>query len=80
MISMAYLLRFPERIKGVIAQSGYLPARETLQIDAKQVAGKPVIMTHGFEDPRIAGVVAKDARPASGPGCRSDLSQFSYGP
>ena len=53
MISMAYLLRFPERIKGVIAQSGYLPARETLQIDAKQVAGKPVIMTHGFEDPRM---------------------------
>ena len=53
MISMSYLLKYPENIKGVIAQSGYLPLESDLQIDEEHLRGKPVIMTHGFEDSRM---------------------------
>ena len=53
MISMAYLLRYPERIQGVIAQSGYIPAASGLQVDENNARGKSVIMTHGLEDTRM---------------------------
>jgi phospholipase/carboxylesterase len=53
MISMAYLLKYPQRIRGVIAQSGYLPVESILHMDEENLRGKPVIMTHGLEDSRM---------------------------
>jgi phospholipase/carboxylesterase len=50
MISMSFLLTRPQRIAGVIAQSGYVPAQFGLEIDEAGVKGKPVVMVHGFED------------------------------
>jgi len=53
MISMSYLLKYPLRISGVIAQSGYVPVENGLTVDKDHLKGKPVIMTHGFEDSRM---------------------------
>lgn len=53
MISMSYLLKYPQRVRGVIAQSGYIPVDGGLQVDEQGVRGKPVIMTHGLEDSRM---------------------------
>jgi phospholipase/carboxylesterase len=53
MISMTYLLTHPWRLAGVIAQSGYIPRENNLLVDEEKVKGKPVIMTHGFEDSRM---------------------------
>lgn len=53
MIAMTYLLRYPKRIKGVIAQSGYIPLGNDLPVHKEIVKGKPVIMTHGMEDSRL---------------------------
>ena len=50
MMSMSFLLTRPQRIKGVIAQSGYVPIQSGLQVDEAGVKGKPVVMTHGYED------------------------------
>jgi len=53
MISMSFLLSRPRRIAGVIAQSGYIPLQSGIRVDAAGVRGKPVIMTHGYEDSRM---------------------------
>jgi phospholipase/carboxylesterase len=53
MISMSYLLTHPQRVAGVIAQSGYIPLENRFLINDVEVTGKPVIMTHGFEDSRM---------------------------
>ncbi len=50
MMSMSFLLARPQRIVGVIAQSGYIPQQSGLVVDEAGVKGKPIIMTHGFED------------------------------
>lgn len=50
MMSMSFLLTRPQRIKGVIAQSGYVPLQSGLQVDEAGVKGKPIVMTHGYED------------------------------
>jgi len=50
MISMSFLLTRPQRIAGVIAQSGYIPLQSGLVVDEAGVKSKPIIMTHGFED------------------------------
>ena len=50
MMSMSFLLTRPQRIAGVIAQSGYIPQQSGLVVDEAGVKGKPIIMTHGFED------------------------------
>jgi phospholipase/carboxylesterase len=53
MISMSFLLTHPQRVAGVIAQSGYIPRENELLINEEEIKGKPVIMTHGFEDSRM---------------------------
>ena len=53
MISMSFLLTRPNCIKGVIAQSGYIPLEAELRVDEDGIKGKPVIMTHGLEDSRM---------------------------
>jgi phospholipase/carboxylesterase len=50
MMSMSFLLTRPQRIAGVIAQSGYIPQQSGLVVDEAGVKGKPIIMTQGFED------------------------------
>ena len=53
MISMSFLLTRPNRIRGVIAQSGYVPLEAELSLHEDEIKGKPIIMTHGLEDSRM---------------------------
>jgi phospholipase/carboxylesterase len=52
-ISMSYALTKPQRVAGVIAQSGYIPHESGLQIDEAGVKGKPFLLTHGVQDPML---------------------------
>ena len=49
-MSMSYVLTKPQRVAGVIAQSGYIPHEAGLQIDEIGIKGKPFILTHGIQD------------------------------
>ena len=49
-VSMSYTLTNPQRIAGVIAQSGYIPHESGLQIDEAGIKHKPFILTHGIQD------------------------------
>ncbi|MFN8413513.1 MAG: hypothetical protein U0Z26_14100 [Anaerolineales bacterium] len=49
-VSMSYTLTKPERIAGVIAQSGYIPHESGLQIDETGIKNKPFLLTHGIQD------------------------------
>jgi len=52
-ISMSYALTKPQRVAGVIAQSGYIPHESGLQIDEAGIKNKPFILTHGTQDPML---------------------------
>jgi phospholipase/carboxylesterase len=52
-VSMSYALTKPQRVSGVIAQSGYIPHESGLQIDKAYIKGKPFILTHGRQDPLL---------------------------
>ncbi len=52
-VSMSYALTKPQRVAGVIAQSGYIPHESGLQIDEAGVKGKPFLLTHGVQDPML---------------------------
>ncbi len=52
-LSMAYALTNPQHVRGVIAQSGYIPHESGLQIDETGIKGKPFILTHGIQDPML---------------------------
>ncbi|MEP7135767.1 MAG: alpha/beta fold hydrolase [Chloroflexota bacterium] len=52
-MSMSYALTKPQRIAGVIAQSGYIPHESGLQIDEAGVKNKRFILTHGIQDPML---------------------------
>jgi phospholipase/carboxylesterase len=49
-VSMSYALTKPNRVAGVIAQSGYIPHESGLQIDRAGIKNKPFILTHGIQD------------------------------
>lgn len=49
-VSLSYLLTRPQRLAGVIAQSGYIPHESGLQFDETGIKGKPIILTHGIQD------------------------------
>ena len=49
-ISLSYALTKPQRAKGVIAQSGYIPHESGLQIDEAGIKNKAIILTHGVQD------------------------------
>jgi len=53
MISMSYIMAYPNRIAGVIAQSGYIPPNIGVKIDYSGINKKPIIITHGIEDPNM---------------------------
>lgn len=50
MMSMSFLLTRPNCFAGVVAQSGYVPIQSGLNVSEGGVKGKPVVMTHDFED------------------------------
>jgi phospholipase/carboxylesterase len=52
-VSMSYTLTKPQRVAGVIAQSGYIPHESGLQIDEAGIKRKPFILTHGTQDPML---------------------------
>ena len=53
MISMSYIMAYPNRIAGVIAQSGYIPPNIGVKIDSTGINKKQIIITHGIEDPNM---------------------------
>jgi phospholipase/carboxylesterase len=52
-VSLSLALTKPQRVTGVIAQSGYIPQESGLQIDEAGVKNKPIILTHGIQDPML---------------------------
>ena len=52
-VSMSYTLTKPQKIAGVIAQSGYIPHESGLQIDEAGIRNKPFFLTHGIQDPML---------------------------
>lgn len=61
-VSMSYALTSPQRVAGVVAQSGYIPHESGLQIDEAGVKGKPFILTHGIQDPMLPVEWARRSR------------------
>ena len=61
-VSMSYALTKPQRVAGVIAQSGYIPHESGLQIDEDGVRGKPFLLTHGVQDPMLPVEWARRSR------------------
>jgi len=49
-VSLSYTLTQPQRVAGVIAQSGYIPHESGLQIDQAGVRNKPFLLIHGIQD------------------------------
>jgi phospholipase/carboxylesterase len=66
LLSMCYALGCPDRIAGVIAQSGYIPNTmpETIGWEIKEadVKDKPFILTHGEQDTMIPVDWARTSR------------------
>lgn len=62
MIALSYAMAYPERLAGVIAQSGAIPASMGLEINSSGLKGKPIIITHGIEDPAMPVDRAREAR------------------
>ena len=61
-VSMSYTLTKPQRITGVIAQSGYIPLESGLQIDEAGIKNKPFLLTHGIQDPMLSVDWARRSR------------------
>jgi len=61
-VSMSYALTWPNKVAGVIAQSGYIPHESGLKIDDVHVKGKPFIVTHGTKDPLLPVTWARRSR------------------
>jgi phospholipase/carboxylesterase len=52
-VSMSYALTKPQRVAGIISQSGYIPHESGLQINEAGIKNKPFILTHGIQDPML---------------------------
>jgi phospholipase/carboxylesterase len=60
-MSYALALTRPDRIRGVAANSGYLPEVASLKYRWKELAGTEFLITHGTEDPIIPVAMARRA-------------------
>lgn len=79
-VSLSYALTKPQRVAGVIAQSGYVPQESGLQIDAAGVKGKPIILTHGIQDQLIPVAWARRSRETLEPlGVNLEYHEFNMG-
>jgi len=76
-MSYAYSLTKPERIRGVIAHSGYIPEDSSLVFDWKRIAGKRFFVAHGIHDPVIEVGYARRARTLLS-GASADLLYKEY--
>ena len=77
MMSYSFALTQPERVAGVIAQSGYIPLNSGIKVDEAGVKGKPFIVTHGLYDPLIPaqwGQAARDYLQSIG----ADVEYYEY--
>jgi phospholipase/carboxylesterase len=64
-------LRFPQRLAGIMALSGYLPLADTLVVErAPANADTPIFMAHGSMDPVVV--------PARGEASRDLLTQLGH--
>jgi phospholipase/carboxylesterase len=64
-------LRFPKRLAGIMALSGYLPLADTLAAErAPANQHTPIFMAHGSQDPVVI--------PARGEASRDLLNQLGY--
>ena len=61
-MSMSYALTKPQRVAGIIAQSGYIPHESGLQIDEAGIKNKPFILTHGIQDSMLPVEWARRSR------------------
>lgn len=52
-VALSHALTQPQRVTGVVAQSGYIPHESGLQIDEAGVKNKPFLLTHGIQDPML---------------------------
>jgi len=52
-VSLSYALTKPQRVAGVIIQSGYMPQEAGLKIEEAGLKSKPFILTHGMQDPLL---------------------------
>lgn len=65
-------LRFPQRLAGIMALSGYLPLADTFAAERHEAnASTPVFMAHGSQDPVVV--------PARGEASRDLLASLGYG-
>lgn len=63
MMSLALLLARPEKVAGVVAMSGRLPAQALeREPDREALNGKPVLVTHGLFDPVLPVEQGRAAR------------------
>ena len=49
-VSLSYALTKPQRVTGIVAQSGYIPNEAGLQFEEAGLKDKPFILTHGTQD------------------------------
>lgn len=61
-MSLSYALTKPQRVTGVISQSGYVPQMSGLKFDEQNIKGKPYILTHGAQDTLIPVEWARRSR------------------
>ncbi len=79
-VSLSYALTKPQRVAGVIAQSGYIPHESGLQIDEAGVKDKPFILTHGIQDPTLPVDWARRSRDTLQKlGADMDYHEFNMG-
>ncbi|MDD2882669.1 MAG: dienelactone hydrolase family protein [Rhodoferax sp.] len=64
-------LRYPQRLAGIVALSGYLPLAQTFAAERAEANAKtPIFMAHGSQDPVVI--------PARGEASRELLSDLGY--
>ncbi len=61
-MSAAVALTMPERVRGVVMHSGYVPVESGLDFKLSEVAGKPFFLAHGLYDEVIPVNFARQSR------------------
>lgn len=61
-MSAALALTMPERVRGVVMHSGYVPVESGLEFKLEEVRGKPFFVAHGMYDEVIPVRLGRHAR------------------
>ncbi len=79
-LAMSYALTHPQKVAGVIAQSGYLPLESGLQFDIDGARNTPFLLTHGIDDPILPVDWARRSRDTlSALGVALEYREFAMG-